>query len=408
MIGIVAGRLAELYRKPTLLISAPPGELARGSGRSVAGCDIIAAIRASSETLVGFGGHPVAAGVSLDSGRIDEFRSDLSRSVAEQCVEEFPEPEVSIDAYLDLEGLNLGLVSQIDRLSPFGPGNPPVVLATRTLQVVDHAIIGRADEHRRVVVRDEAERTQKVLWWGGAIQPLPEGVFDLAYTVRASDFRGQRSVQVEWLDARRREVPALPVISMPPKPALVDFRNVCDVRQELEEILAAGDVAVWAEGLPGEASPGVTRLGLASAQRLVVWTCPPSSVLLREAVQLTGASTVYLFAERANLDRPGPFLARLAGMVKYALRREEGLIELARAAAALGHHAETVRRGIGYLVARGQVSIVAEGREEMRLTQGGHPPPDDLPVFQAELDALLMEAEAYRRYYRLAEVDYLL
>jgi len=408
VVGIVAGRLAEFYGKPTLLISMPPGELARGSARSVPGCDIIAAIRANAEMLRGFGGHPMAAGVVLDPRRIDEFRLALSRTIAEQCGEELPERELPIDAYVGLEELSLGLVAQIDRLAPFGPGNPPVVLATRALQIVDHALIGRADEHRRVVVQDEAERKQTVLWWGGAIQSLPEGVFDLAYTVRATDYRGARRLQVEWIDARPREVPTIPLVVALPKPTMVDFRSVLDAEKALREILAADEAVVWSEGLDQGAVPGVTRVELGPTEQLVVWTCPPAAAVLREALQRTGAHTVYLFAMRAGLDRPKPFLSRLAGMVKYALRERDGIVQLERAAAALGHRVETVRKGIAYLAARGQVRIVAEGEEEIELVPDRHAPREDILVLQAELDALLVETEAYRRYYQEAEVDYLL
>ena len=73
VIGIVASRLVERFHRPVVLIAAPPGELARGSARWVAGCNITATIAADAEMLAGFGGHPMAAGLSLDAERIPDF-----------------------------------------------------------------------------------------------------------------------------------------------------------------------------------------------------------------------------------------------------------------------------------------------------------------------------------------------
>ena len=85
VLGIVASRLAELYRRPVVLAATPPGELARASARSVEGIHITQAISAASAALASYGGHPMAAGLSLDPARIPEFQRALDQAVAQQA-----------------------------------------------------------------------------------------------------------------------------------------------------------------------------------------------------------------------------------------------------------------------------------------------------------------------------------
>ena len=406
--GIVAGRLAECYGRPVLLISAPPGEVARGSARSVAGCDINAAIRANSDMLHSHGGHPMAAGLAMDAERIVEFRYALSRTVAKQCGAEPVEEPLQIDAWVRLLDLSLDLTRQVGRLAPFGPGNPLVRLATRDVHIVSQSLIGKTGEHRRLVVADGSGEEQTVLWWQGGVWLVPQGTFDLAYTVRATDFRGERQVQVEWVEARVREAP--PVVIAPERPRVetVDHRGDRVPLRRLRELQAEGELLMWAEGLMNGDELGVDRRHLSPASRLAIWTLPPGPDELREAMEQVSPSVVHFFGVESRLDQPSAFLGRLAGVVKYALRERGGRLELTTVAALLGHRAITVRKGIEWLVAKGQVRLVAESEDEVTLMRDSAETRSDLPVVQAQLAALLEETAAYRDYYRNADKEHLL
>ena len=144
VVGIVASRLVERYGKPAVLLSYPPrlpvatgadGSLARGSARSVAGVNISAAIAAHADLLLGFGGHPMAAGLSLAPDRISEFRRALSRTVEAMSREAKVTPGLQIDGELPLSDLTLDFAADVERLAPFGPGNPPLTLVSRDLTV---------------------------------------------------------------------------------------------------------------------------------------------------------------------------------------------------------------------------------------------------------------------------------
>ena len=407
VLGIVAGRLAERFGKPTVLIATPEDEQARGSGRSVPGVDLIAALRACAHLLGRFGGHAAAAGFSIDTQRIPELRTALSRAITEQ-VETFPERELIVDAYVELDELSLDLVDDVGRLAPFGQGNPPLTLAVRDLRVVSDAPIGRLDEHRRVTVEDAQERRQTVFWWQGADWSLPQGRFDLALTLRASDYRGTFELQVEWVDAREHE-PA-PVVLRPARAIDIrDYRAEPEPHSLLSGLVAGADVQVWAEGATLDEIGTRTRSELAPAPRLVLWTLPPGPSQYRAAIRRVEPQELIVFGQDAGLDEATPFLERLAGLVAFALNRREGWLDLAAAAARLGHRPRTVEAGLAWLEAGGQVRIVEREDGAWRLARGtGQHEAQAVDNARLQLDALLAETGAYREYLRTAPVEALL
>ncbi len=407
VVGIVAGRLAERYGKPAILIAAPPNEPARGSARSVEGCDIHAAIAAAAlqrgDLLHRFGGHPMAAGLSLDAERIPEFRRALSRAIREMYGRAEWPVSLQIDAYLPLADLSLDLVEQIERLAPFGAGNPPLTLASRNLVLQHCTPIGRTGEHLQAIV-EEAETgvTHRVIWWQGGGASLPEGRFDLAYAARASDYRGQREVQVEWIDARPSAQPAARLQPARPSIAVVDYRQATDPSRLLAELQAQnGELQVWREG--EQTVGGVDRRGLRPARALVIWTAPSGLAELRAAVERARPETIYLFGVDPDVDRWDKFTQRLAGLVKYALHSGGGVANIAALAAATAHREATVRAGLEWLAARGYIATLEENDGEVRLSPGDQAPRPELPQLTVRLQALLEETAAYRAYFRRAE-----
>jgi hypothetical protein len=240
-----------------------------------------------------------------------------------------------------------------------------------------------------------------VLWWQGAGWPLPEGRFDLAYTARASTFRGQRDVQIEWVDAHSIEDPEATV--GPPKPAVVDYRHQPEPVTILDQLRNEIDIQLWCEGEARRELGGQDRTELRSGETLVVWTAPAGRAELEDVLQRLQPKTVVLFAVDPGLDRPDAFLARLAGLVKRALGANNGQISLRMLAAATAQRETTVRVGLRWLAARGHVRIAAEEGDEVRIESGDGVPGLEASVIMAQLQRLLEETAAYRRYFEQAE-----
>jgi single-stranded-DNA-specific exonuclease len=412
VIGIVAGRLAQQYNRPTIIISTTNDGTGRGSARSVAGVDIREAIAAQEGLLHRFGGHPMAAGLSLAAGDIPAFREAMVRTVSEMAGEKPPEPTLDISAYVHFSDLSLDLAAQMEKLAPFGAGNPPIHLATREVRIISQTTIGRADKHRRLTMEDRDGQAATVLWWQGGSQDLPEGPFDLAYTLHTRDFLGHPEIQLHWEDMRPIEGMTISV-SPPSLPAIqvTDHRAANQPHDRLQDILSefeAGQVAVWGEGLDESRSDIHGRAKLDQAEVLVIWTVPPGPQELAQALEVASPQRVVLFDQYADLDAPRLFLAKLTGLLKYDLRARGGRCSVAALAAALGHRERTVRQGIEWLAARGQIRIIDENNHTLLLDFAHRRPADDADSVYQELQSLLVETAAYRAFFRRADVRALL
>jgi single-stranded-DNA-specific exonuclease len=402
VLGIVAGRLAERYHRPTILLTAPPGEPAHGSARSVEGCHITEAIAAHGEMLHRFGGHPMAAGLSIDLEKVPAFRSALSETVASTCEDAGDVAPLQIDGYVSLADLTLDLVDELERLGPFGHGNPSLTLSTRDLSLFSHRTIGRSGDHLRLVVEDRSGRQQEVVWWRGAGADLPQARFDLAYAVRASDYWGSREVQVVWVDARVLEEAAPPAPAKPPL-EIVDYRGEPRPLELLAHLRAREDVQVWAEAEAKAQVEGQDRQALEPADAIAVWTTPPGADVLRAAMERVDPRRIFLFGVDPGMDTPDSLITRLVGLIKYVRRTKDGQVDLADFAAATAHRETTVRAAIAWLEAHGDVRVMEEEEGSVRLAAGRHEVAADLSRVTEELTALLDETAAYRAHFARAD-----
>ena len=409
IVGIVAGGLTERFNKPAIVLSAPPEEMARGSARSVKGVDIHAAIAAQRHMLCRCGGHPMAAGLSLEGERIDEFRRALWRTL--KLTASLPaEREIKIDAYLALDQISLDLVKAIHPLSPFGPGNEAPVFAARCLTLVSSAVIGRTREHRRLVVRDAQQRQETVLWWRSADQAVPEGPFDLAYRVGISTFRGEPSMQLTWVAARAIAIPAVEVVSRPTV-RVHDYRSLVAREPALRALVTSdrpdgvGPALVWGEGEDVAGVPFCDRSELCQAETLIIWTAPPDPTVLRAALEAVSPRQVVLFGVDPGLARPRVFLRRLAGLVKHALRKHDERVTLSTLAAAMAHSESSVRLGLEWMAQKGQIDVAFGGDNQITVRAHQGQTGDQSHVIQGQLLAQLEETAAYRSYFRHADAE---
>ena len=173
-----------------IVLSENNGKL-HGSARSVAGVNIVEAIGAQAELLTNYGGHNMAAGLGLPAENLFDFRRGLSGFVRAIPGHDDIEPELTIDSYVDFAEIDLNFADDIARLAPFGNGNPPLTLATKNVRVKNRRTMGSRGDHLDLTLEDESGNEQRVVWWFGDLSEIPEGRFDIAYTVRANVFQRQ-------------------------------------------------------------------------------------------------------------------------------------------------------------------------------------------------------------------------
>ena len=201
VVGIVASRvLAEFYR-PTIIIGGENGEM-RGSGRSIAGFDLAAALRECDDLLVKHGGHAMAAGLSILPEKIEPLRQRLNEIARRSLRLEDLQPPLRLDAEVALGEISLDALAELDRLKPMGQGNPLAQFFARGLvQARPPQRMGAQKQHVKMWVKAGAV-THEVVWWSAGEKALPDGKFDLAFAPAVNEFNGRRAVQLKFLDWR--------------------------------------------------------------------------------------------------------------------------------------------------------------------------------------------------------------
>jgi len=201
VVGIVASRVLQEFYRPTIIIGGEGGEW-RGSGRSITGFDLAAALRECDDLLLRHGGHAMAAGLSIAPDKIDLLRQRLNELARRALKPEDLQPPLRIDAEVGLDEINFDSLAELDRLKPTGQGNPAVQYCTRNLSHQRPLQrIGAEKRHVKMWVTD-GMATHEAVWWNGGEASLPVGKFDLAFAPQVNEFNGNRTVQLKVLDWR--------------------------------------------------------------------------------------------------------------------------------------------------------------------------------------------------------------
>jgi single-stranded-DNA-specific exonuclease len=201
VVGIVASRVLQQFYRPTFILGGEGGNW-RGSGRSIAGFDLAAALRECDDLLVRHGGHAMAAGVTILPENMDAFRQRLNDLARRWLKPDDLLPLLRLDAEVALRDLTLDMLAELDQLKPTGQGNPPLQFSARQLACARPVQrMGAEKQHAKLWVTDGAT-THEAVWWGAGAAAMPEGKFDLVFTPQVNEFAGRRTVQLKVLDWR--------------------------------------------------------------------------------------------------------------------------------------------------------------------------------------------------------------
>jgi single-stranded-DNA-specific exonuclease len=407
-----------------LLLTESEDGILRGSARSVEGLHITEAITTQKDLLLGFGGHPMAAGLSMRKEHLTAFRKGLGKAIEKQLgtvIRE--EPTLQIDAWLALDEIHLDLAEALESLAPFGAGNPELTLATRAVILKSVSEIGKAKEHLRLTVEDENGNTQNVLWWGGAAEELADpssalrtgSKFDIAYTLRASSFRGQKQVALQFQESR--VVEELPVELVSKKLEIIDYRKESSDSLHSQGVLAhlqeqSPTLQIWAEG--AEKAKGRSRFELMEADELAIYTMPPSPSDLRAALEIVNPRKLYVFAVSPNPNGGSAiprltdeFLTRLAGLAKYAISNKNGRVSIQELASVMAQRERAIRIGLEWLAAGGHVTVSGEDdADTVRLSaRKGETNQYVQKELYVAVRGILEETAAYRQYFARANLE---
>jgi len=201
VVGIVAGRVSRHYGRPCIVLGNE-GDMAKGSGRSIDGINLVDVLATCPEGLTSWGGHPMAVGVSLPKSELDGFRSRFAAAVRRFAGEGIAEAHLAIAAWLAPEQITDGLVDELDALHPYGQGNPEPVFGIRGVALRRRPEVFKA-RHFRFWLEDPRGRALSGVAWKMADRVPPAGVgLDLAVELNWNFFNDRRMLQLELVDWR--------------------------------------------------------------------------------------------------------------------------------------------------------------------------------------------------------------
>ncbi len=213
VIGIVASRITEKFCCPSILVSFEGGEklpggvdVGKGSGRSIKGMNLVDALCHCSDLLVKFGGHELAAGLSVTRENLPLFREKINQYAKENLKEDDMVPTVEADLSVSFDEVNMSLAEALRSLEPYGVGNPIPTFAMYGVTVSDITPVSEGKHTRLTLTKDGMDLT--AMFFSASAQSL--GLFvgdcaDLIFTIDVNDWMGRRSVQLIVKDIRASE-----------------------------------------------------------------------------------------------------------------------------------------------------------------------------------------------------------
>lgn len=205
VIGLIAGKLVEEYYRPAIVI-AKGEKVSKGSVRSIHGFNIISFLREHKEFFVNVGGHPMAAGFTISTDKIELFQKTLEDNALLAIGDELLVRTLMIDCEIDLHAVSTDLHLAIQSLSPFGMGNPEPLFLSKKVYVREVRTLGKEGKHLRLILgQDETSKPIEAVAFGMGerITEIPEdGYLDIVYTIDENTWKGTTKLQLKVRDFR--------------------------------------------------------------------------------------------------------------------------------------------------------------------------------------------------------------
>jgi len=195
IIGIVASRIVERYEKPTMLIAIGEDGVGKGSGRSLDGINIYAALSECRELFLQFGGHELAAGLSIKEENVEKFRGMFDKAL--ESSEEQYEKKIRVDCSVELDSVTDSLITEFELLAPFGIGNPEPLLLSEKVEVISQRIF--KDKHLGFKVRKGTKLFDAIWFNKKELSTLPDKV-DMVFIPEFNQWNGNKEIRLRVRD----------------------------------------------------------------------------------------------------------------------------------------------------------------------------------------------------------------
>ena len=397
VLGIVANRIVELFQKPTILLTGNEETGFFGSARSIEQLNIIEAIRTTAKFLNHFGGHAMAAGLSLDASNLANFKTNFNKSVLKAMGDEILTKELLIDGFIDFNQINLNFVKELEKFSPFGAGNPTPIFASKNISIDNLRKIGRKGEHLKILASDSNERNQEFIWWRGKLEEIPDEKVDIAFNLHSSIYQGQENIQVEIVSIQPNELTLQQLKTSIQELKFYDFRKIDPVDPDWKE--GFNQILWFQEGLIEDFKPRHNRLNLEPAETLILYTIPPNLTELQKIFAVVRPKQVVLFARYPTGQSINSIIRNVAGMLNHVIHNKNGLFEPVQIAAATGQRVSTIISICKYLQSSGQISIKEHPDTQWYVSLHGEIDLEMAEIYKENIEFLHKETLAFYQWY---------
>jgi len=203
VLGVVASRIMRQYHRPTFVIGFDESGAGKGSGRSIEGLSLMAMLRDCAGHLEKFGGHDMAAGISLNESNLSAFRDAFESAAQSIASEEMLTPRLRLDGALNLGDIDASVLESLDLLEPFGNSNPQPVMFSRAVTLAGEPRVMK-EKHLRIEFLCGRRRVPAV-FFNAPVNDLPRPPWDVAYTLDWNVWQGRAEPQLRIVEARHAE-----------------------------------------------------------------------------------------------------------------------------------------------------------------------------------------------------------
>lgn len=359
IIGIVASRLVEKYYKPAFLMTySEETKQIRCSARGVSGISIYDVLSANSELFDGFGGHEMAGGCSFSTEKVtfEEVKKALNSAINEIVDGKEFKPFINVDLQLEPNEVDGNLISDIERLQPFGAANPSPIFALNNLTLLQKKLMGQNKNHLKLVVEDSQNNTYDCIWWSKGDISLTSGDrLDIAFCPQVNTYNGNTTIQLILQDVHAENLKdeIEPLQQDEVKIRTYDHRKKTNIFSSVDDYVKTSDlkIAVFAEektileklkSFKSLTEKVFNRQNAQKSDVVMFFDYPSSQEVFDEIIEKTAPKFLHFMNyEVKNVDEK-EILKTFFGMLKFAHSNKSGVFDLARSASFLAQTKQTV------------------------------------------------------------------
>ena len=402
--GLVASQLTERYNKPSIVLTAPADQNARGSARSIEGINITEAIASQEALLSSFGGHSMAAGLSLPKDNLPAFRKGISEYVRQIT----SGIDITAKTYITLQtsfaNLTLDAFEKIEVFSPYGPDNPSPVFLTPNVTIKNIIALSKEKQHLKLECQDECGDHCIIFWWNGDEKQLQKDIeLDILYHARPTSFRGNVSIQCTLLDFQihTESIAEKKKIGI----QIIDRRKYPLSQEWIKAFTSEENHIAWAEGqyaIPGGTQ---TRETLFQADQLLLVSFPHSYDLFKSIIQKVKPKILILSNINFDSGKQDQFLNICIGLLKYAINNKNGQLPLSVVEIQTGQRPGTIKSALSLFNAQGLFQIEISGDKLIHVSSSAKAKPDLLNEAKTNLILQQKETKSFWKYMQTLPIE---